>query len=419
MIQLWKSMFTCFLTNVRNVLLLQEIQLMIDKMGASMMKNAKQTLSMVKFLLLYHEGKHSENDYDNITMALGLLSTLIVGVFGNEQEQGPELNQRFEDLVPVLQRYTKHPLPEIAEMVSTALLSIQSKEYSSVKEQKEDEDAKIKAKLHSILADLRDPLLPVRAHGVQTLRELILQKNPKLQTYMKQIMSIFQVQLKDEDSYVYLAAIHGLEAMGDVYPDQVIPMVIKTYLNASQALEVEDVIKVGESLVKIAERTGQVLPKYASQFMNCMLSVCRGNFKHKFKSDDANQDAEHNALFRASALSNLASLCELLKFAVHPYLQEVIECTCTILQSNSEHVLVQRQCVHIIQRLVYGFQTHLFDFLPEHVQRITHSLQTAQFYNADQLIKHNSQIVLEDLEQLYLERLKPKHDEHIITLKNK
>lgn len=407
---------------------------MIDKMGASMMKNAKQTLSMVKFLLLYHEGKHSENDYDNITMALGLLSTLIVGVFGNETEQGPELDHRFEDLLPVLQRYAKHPLPEIAEMVTSAQLSIQTKEYAPKKEQQsaDDEDAKIKAKLHSILTDLRDPLLPVRAHGVQSLRELVLQKSPKLPTYMKQIMSIFQVQLKDDDTYVYLAAIHGLEALGDVYPEQVIPMVIKTYLNASQALEVEDVIKgttyyqliviplVGECLVKIAERTGQVLPKYATQFMNCILSVCRGNFQHKFKSDDAEQDTDNNAVFRASALSNLATLCELLKYAVHPYMQEVVECTCTILQSTQEHVLVQRQCVHILQRLVHGFQTHLFDFAPEHVKRITHSLQAAQFYNTDQLVKHNSQVVLEDLEQLYLERLKPKEEnDQLLTIRNK
>jgi hypothetical protein len=79
---------------------------------------------------------------------------------------------------------------------------------------------------------------------------------------MVKILEIFKAQLRDEDSYIYLAAIQGLEALSDIFPEQTIPVLCRNFQEISFPLETR--IKIGESIVNIVRRCGTAVSKWGS-----------------------------------------------------------------------------------------------------------------------------------------------------------
>jgi len=440
--------------------LMQLIKLMIDKLGASIIKNASQALAFVKFLLLLNEpkllvvnpssfNKEGEDDIpiivagsgpslsaaaaaeyedacDNVVTALGILTSILAGGISLEEEMRShklaEFDAKVQNLIPILLRLKQTTsgngnLQEISEMTSTLLLVMETRQYmeqfdEDKKNSKADDELTIlKAKFSTILVDLRDPLLPIRAHGVTELRKLVLERSPAMKQYMRQVLNIFETQLQDEDSYMYMAAILGLEAMADVYPDDIIPLLTKAFMNTKNELTLENVLKMGEALVKIAERCGAMLPKYASQFTHAFLTVCQLNFAYKFQNSENKEDEEQNAFFKAEALNNLASLCETLRFGVAPYMQDILDCTLQLLQQQQpmSHVQIRRACIQVLARLARGMDTELFDLLPGQTNKIVHAVRTAEFYDPDALVKHNAHMVNEQIEASLQRRLTPDH----------
>nr|CAG4712874.1 unnamed protein product [Naegleria fowleri] len=375
------------------IILLQVIQLLINEMGASIMKNTSQAISFVKFLLLNHENRFDEESLESVVMALGILSAILCGGISIKTLDEEE---KLEDLKPILNRYKIYEHQQISEMASTALLSIDTKQYKEIHGNVEEytEEEKIKIKFDHILQDLRDPLLPVRAHGVLSLREIVLEKkkNPIIEKQVHNIFDILQSQLKDEDTYVYLGAISGLTALGDVYPDTIIPILVDTFGDKKQTIEQR--LKIGESLVDLAERCGQMLPKYAHYFVYCFLKCGKENDK----------DFE---LVRASSVSNLATLVQILKFGVHPFVQDIIDCASYVLNfDKSEHV--RRAAVLIFDRFAKTFKTELFEVCEAAtLDQFKTILNKAAFYDTDEIVRVNAKTVICEMDDLKDEQMTP------------
>lgn len=60
--------------------------------------------------------------------------------------------------------------------------------------------------VEQILAELRDPLLPVRAQALVALRKLVLAKDEFARANRDKILDIFQTQLRDSDRFIPRAA---------------------------------------------------------------------------------------------------------------------------------------------------------------------------------------------------------------------
>jgi hypothetical protein len=58
--------------------------------------------------------------------------------------------------------------------------------------------------VEQILAELRDPLLPVRAQALVALRKLVLAKDEFARSNKDRILDIFQTQLRDSDRLALL-----------------------------------------------------------------------------------------------------------------------------------------------------------------------------------------------------------------------
>ena len=157
------------------------------------------------------------------------------------------------------------------------------------------------------MQDLQDPVLPVRAHACAQLRKLVRAKAPEVTRNITFIMGLFSAQLTDPDSYLYLAAIEGFVALGSAFPNETIPVVAREFGETQRATELR--LKTGEALMKIARDCGQMLPKYVPLFLPTLFQTTK----------------DPDPTMRASALSNLATTCELLRFAVSLFVQELLK----------------------------------------------------------------------------------------------
>lgn len=109
--------------------------------------------------------------------------------------------------------------------------------------------------------DVCDPLLPIRGHGLLTLTKLVERKNESAMARKQYIFNIFRQNLKHEDSYIYLSAVGGLAAMGDVLTDNVLEVLAEEYVDfsrkdTSDGHEIR--MKLGEVLMRVTKVLGKL-----------------------------------------------------------------------------------------------------------------------------------------------------------------
>ena len=210
--------------------------------------------------------------------------------------------------------------------------------FSPVK-QAHIEEATSLSSFKAALQDLKDPLLPVRAHGIIALTRLIKTRDPETLEHFRDLSAIFCENLRHDDSYLYLAAINGLVALGFVKPGLVLPLLCHEYaqfnskseegkpypsfdketgilyktgsstdrVHSKEKASMELLLKVGQALVGVASECGSTLPGYADLLLSSILS----NACHS------------DPLLRASALSNLAEVCSLMGYSFGSVQHEV------------------------------------------------------------------------------------------------
>jgi Required for nuclear transport of RNA pol II C-terminus 1 len=182
----------------------------------------------------------------------------------------PVLNDIFSLLEPL----AKHPSSAIgapareARMVMTARLASTSALGAKGSAKDHDSAQEIYQKALKLL---QDPILPVRAHGLLLLRQLVSPASRgsnklTLDDYalVPAILSIFLQSIEDDDSYLFLNAVQGLAAMADTFGKDVFRSLVEEYAgNVDSAnLTQRDVdirIRVGEALGIVIRRCGDAL----------------------------------------------------------------------------------------------------------------------------------------------------------------
>jgi Required for nuclear transport of RNA pol II C-terminus 1 len=122
---------------------------------------------------------------------------------------------------------------------------------------------------------LQDPLLPVRAHGLLLLRELVstragTEPHEAVHVLEPAIRDVFLQAIQDDDSYIYLNAVQGLAALTDSFGADVLRSLVRVYADGLQGVgagartqqEVDVRLRVGEALGQVIRRCGDVLPRY-------------------------------------------------------------------------------------------------------------------------------------------------------------
>lgn len=117
--------------------------------------------------------------------------------------------------------------------------------------------------------ELCDPLVPVRGHGLISLRKLIQKKDPETLEQEQLLCKVFRENLDHDDTYIYLSSVEGLAALADRLHETVVPTLVSEFANfdlqcakgQSKGKKVkrspELRMKIGEVLVKTSRSLGE------------------------------------------------------------------------------------------------------------------------------------------------------------------
>jgi hypothetical protein len=148
-------------------------------------------------------------------------------------------------------------------------------------------------------------------------------------------------------------------------------------------VEVEVRLKIGEALMKVARRCGEALPHHAGMFLPALL---RGG-----------RDPE--PLVRASSLSALATMCQLLRFSVHSFIGGLLECITCVLTTDRQ-TEPQRAAVFLLQLLLKGLGHDIFDALGGSSTEVLKLLRVVESTNPDEVTRCHARAALAELDEV-------------------
>ncbi|KAI5804161.1 hypothetical protein DFH27DRAFT_395193 [Peziza echinospora] len=114
-----------------------------------------------------------------------------------------------------------------------------------------------KATYKTALSYLSDPLVPIRAHGLYLLRQLILSRSPILDIPVT--LRLLVSMIKDTDSYVYLNVVKCLQSLSEKHAGTVIGLLVENYMDDSGGKSLDERLRLGEALLGTVEKEGKML----------------------------------------------------------------------------------------------------------------------------------------------------------------
>lgn len=183
----------------------------------------------------------------------------------------PILNDIFELLEPLVNNGPSavRAVAREARMVMTARLALGDDTSPQRHRDGETEDPRLI--YQKALKLLQDPILPVRAHGLLLLRQLVSSdslESAKLDpALVPAIQEIFLQSIQDDDSYIFLNAVQGLAALVDNFDRSILKRLVQLYTKQLDGLEagnmtqqdVDTRIRLGEALSLVIRRCGEAL----------------------------------------------------------------------------------------------------------------------------------------------------------------
>ncbi|XP_053630195.1 transport and Golgi organization protein 6 homolog [Cherax quadricarinatus] len=239
------------------------------------------------------------------------------------------------------------------------------------------------------MEELFSPLLPVRGHALLALGKLIEKRDEETVAHKDQLFSVFQHNLKDDDSYLYLMAVEGLAVLCDALPEKVIEILTQEFSIGNRS--VEDRVKLVEALTRAARRLGSLLPHFKDLFINAFLNGVR----------------DEEALIRAASLSGLGEVFKLLRFSLGPIVHEVFGLLYNVVKGESA-AEVRRAAVLVVTLLLQGLGRDAFSVLQEEMRDLYRALRLVHKTDPDDVVRLHAQLALTEIDIITRQFLIPK-----------
>lgn len=239
----------------------------------------------------------TEDDEEMIETALNLLLSLLEG--------DPKMTLESYSMLKVISArvdaLTSHPSDDIRPIAKEASLVLKARQSSTKVDsttQNQDllsdyEKAIIKGNqmYQEALKMLQDPILPVRAHGLVVLKDLVSHGSAKDDTkqvlmdaaLIPAILDIFVQAICDDESFLYLNAVKGLSEMANSGGRSMIRRLMSVYLGEREATEtltqaeVDKRLRIGEALLQVVQKLELALAAYTSEIVDPLLSAIRNS----------------------------------------------------------------------------------------------------------------------------------------------
>jgi len=192
-----------------------------------------------------------------------------------------------------------------------------------------------------------DELLPVRAHGLVLLRDLVLSKDydPAL---TPSIRDVYMKSILDKDSYIYLNAVKGLAAMVDALGKDIFRTLVREYRSNStdhSGDHLDRVLRIGEALGMVIRRAGKSFSAYGgyrcSDYTNPAADIIVPTLLSTFP------DQSLPTILRTSALSLLSTAAEMDHLALLPWSNDLTSAAIDLVQvetvTSPQHVKAESE----------------------------------------------------------------------------
>jgi hypothetical protein len=224
----------------------------MDEYGVEIIQNLSQLLSLIKSIIM-------SDDAEVVPLGLTLLAA-VVGTDG--LELSADNMAQLTELSVLLDDYKENnEMADLTEEVRKLIISKSQVDSDLIHNANNQPSNSSVAKFQEAIKSLADPLLPIRAFGLNTLRSLVLSGDAIVTERLDIILNIFLEQLSDEDSFIYLNSVKGLSALTDKFPIQSLNGIVSRYKD-TQNFSLDYRLRIGETLVQTIQRSGKTFSKY-------------------------------------------------------------------------------------------------------------------------------------------------------------
>lgn len=303
------------------------------------------------------------------------------------QEQSANMKTKIEEMKTIKVDQENKMMDERKEQ-----LKIKSQELKKQKEQRKAKVHEFKNKYEEALFHVSDPLLPVQGHGLIMLTRLVEDKDEVTLENIDKVRLLFQSNLTDEDTYIYLSSISGLVGVARYRPDLVLETLTREFsmvqtrtIKTEEGGEDEEMAvrtKVGEALVKITKDLGEITPKYKNLLLNSFFSA----------ANDPDQ------LVRASGLSNMGEVVKNLRFSLGPITGEVLQ----HLSACSRDIAaeVRAAAVMVLTMMLQGLGRDVFSVLQGTIRDVYRELKMVAATEKEDMVLAHVSLALEEIDNI-------------------
>ena len=222
----------------QHLMLLQTVATCSETLGPAVLQKPGQSLQFVASML---DGADQETGQ----LAVALLVMFLGGEVQIPREDWPLL----DTLVPMLEALEQDPEGPAADAAKHCRISIVTRDKAWSASTSSAPPSPGVATMRQVLKDIQHEEIPIRAYGLAKLREMVLAKDPTALAHVDSIIIIFGSQLEDSDQFVYLRAVDGLAAIGDVRPALAVPELAGQYTKSG--VETPTRLKIGQAMLLV------------------------------------------------------------------------------------------------------------------------------------------------------------------------
>ncbi|XP_065139412.1 transport and Golgi organization protein 6 homolog isoform X2 [Paramisgurnus dabryanus] len=239
------------------------------------------------------------------------------------------------------------------------------------------------------LLEAYNPDVPTRAVALRSLTRFCRDGDKAALQSKDKLLTVFLENLEHEESFVYLSAIQGLAVLAEFYPEQILQRLLAEYHTGpsegspKRQCSLETRLKVGEVLMRASRAMGDLAPHYGRRLVGVFLNGTR----------------DEDSSVRASSLSNLGELCQLLNFSLGPLAQELSICLTALIKTDRE-AEVRRAAVHVIALVLKGLSDKTTQVLGDVLLELYRALKWVVRSDPDDVAVLHAQLALEELEDV-------------------
>ncbi|KAH3674828.1 hypothetical protein WICMUC_003031 [Wickerhamomyces mucosus] len=325
------------------------------------------------------EDETVDSEHDNLNILLELLSAIISETNPSElDKQSKTLKEISEFLLDFKNnKYCISLHNRIEDFLSSEKTIIdQNLEYNADKQL-----------LEKAINNMNDPLIPIRAHGLYLLRQLIIKKSEVIS--LDFVIELHLVQLKDSEPFIYLNVIKSLIELIEFDKDSTLVILIKLYSNQTEQLD--DRLKVGEVLLNFMIKSGELLTgSIADLLITTFLNTIR--------------DFEEDNKIRMSAMSLLGQSLRTNALGIQVYIKDSLDIAIGVFEFEKDEPMLRSAVVLVSDLISFGG----LEIVPKgYGTKLKTMLGFVKVNNyKDYLLVEQIDKVLETIEELIINRFK-------------